>query len=181
MVNSDGGWKSYDVLNILAQMLSSFLWNSLDASGLDRGSSWPGGSWVGGGGCKGKRFFLTRLYSMYLGEEVVGFLGLVTEVWYWADSAPFGVLAEAAEVALVGAGEDVEDGGATEEVALVWSWLKGRILPLKGRKISADSADFLDLMSAWCFSALTRSFSRLAGPLWRRWGRGGCCSWWRSW
>ena len=59
----------YDVLKILAQRSSLFFRNSLDVTGTDQGSSWPGGSCVGGG-CNGKRFFLTGLKSMYFGDEL---------------------------------------------------------------------------------------------------------------
>ena len=69
---------------------------------------------------------------MYFGDEIDGFLGLATEVSNWADSAPFGLQAEAAELSLIDdGGEGVGDvgDGATEEVASVCSPFRGRILP----------------------------------------------------
>jgi hypothetical protein len=67
-----------------------------------------------------------------------------------ASSAP-GVQAEAAELALVGAdGGDGVGVGATGTVAstLSSSASRGRILPRKGRRMSADSADLSDLRPA---------------------------------
>ena len=66
---------------------------------------------------------------MYFGDEIDGFLGLETEVSHWADSAPIGVQAEAAELSLVDDGGEGVGDGATEEVASVCSPFRGRILP----------------------------------------------------
>ena len=66
---------------------------------------------------------------MYFRDEIYGFLGLASEIWYGVDSAPFGVEAEAAELSLVeygGEGTVGEGEGdwASEKVVLVWSSFK---------------------------------------------------------
>ena len=77
-----------------------------------------------------------------------GFFGLV-KVCCKADTASFGVTADPVEHSLVGGdGEEVEVK-TSEGLALTWkSFARGRILPRKGRKISADSADFSGLKQA---------------------------------
>ena len=78
---------------------------------------------------------------MYLGDRKVGFFGLANGVLFWAP-APFGVQAEAVELGLSGA-DGGEGVGVTGTVASTFA--KGRILPLNGRRISADSAVFSGL------------------------------------
>ena len=67
-----------------------------------------------------------------------------------AATALFGVQADAAELALdSGADGGVEEGvGATGTVASTSSFVRGRILTRKGRRMSAGTADFSGLRLA---------------------------------